>query len=368
MKLTLFLDHACNLRCSYCYTGEKKPRKMPVEVAQKAIDFGLAQVEKGWLLLALFGGEPLLDVELAERSLEYAARVCRNAGVRLFTTLATNGTLLDDRRVELLKRYNFHVQLSLDGSLEAQDACRRFADGRSSHAVIVDHLARLLSEGFAPVVLSVIDPANVDHLADSFDFLLEAGATNVHFSPNYTASWDEAAWARFESALHRLGERYLFHTRAGREFRLDPLHGKIVTHLLPGSNETVICKFGQGDVAVAPSGRIYPCERLVGQDDREALCIGHLDTVLDTARVQQFLAGREQDDPECAECEYKGRCKRWCGCANFETTGDPNKTSPLVCAFETAFIEEADRIAGTLFEEKNPTFLKRYYVPKPKAS
>ena len=38
MELTLFVDHQCNLRCKYCYNGEKFPRRMSLETMHKAVD------------------------------------------------------------------------------------------------------------------------------------------------------------------------------------------------------------------------------------------------------------------------------------------------------------------------------------------
>jgi uncharacterized protein len=337
MKVTLFLNHRCNLRCGYCYTGRKFHRAMPLATARRAIDFALERSTDGWLLVALFGGEPLLEIALAEQALAYAAQRCRQTGVRLFTTLATNGTLIDQRRLTLLRAHGFHVQVSLDGSRRSHDACRRFANGRSSHERTVAGLRRLMAEGFTPWVLSVVDPANAALVAESFDFLVDLGARHVHLSPNYFAEWDEPARARFEEGLEALGDRYLAATRAGREVHLDPVHGKIVTHLVPGSARSVACKFGKGDVAVAPSGRLYPCERLVGEDDRPDLQIGDLEHGLDEARVEALLARRERPEPECDGCDLRDRCKHWCGCANFETTGDPGRVSPIVCYFERCF-------------------------------
>jgi len=65
--LVLMLTHACNLRCSYCYTGEKPPRSMEAHVGTRAIDRALASMEEGGTLeLSLFGGEPVLEAGMVE--------------------------------------------------------------------------------------------------------------------------------------------------------------------------------------------------------------------------------------------------------------------------------------------------------------
>jgi len=125
----------------------------------------------------------------------------------------------------------------------------------------------------------------------------------------------------------------------------------------------VVCRFGDGDVAVAPSGRLYPCERLVGEDTREELRIGDVEHGIDVGVRDRMLAQKSVVDPECAACELRGRCKHWCGCTNWETTGSLGRFSPLVCWLERSFIAEADRVASTLWAEKNPTFMRRFYRP-----
>jgi len=362
MKLTLFVNHLCNLRCTYCYTGEKVDRRMPDEVMRRAIDFAVNTTTQGYLLLAFFGGEPLLEPKLIAGALRHARDRCIEKKLQLHTAMTTNGTVLDDERVALLKKHGFRVKLSMDGGRAAQDANRRFVNGRSSYEVVAGGLRRLVAAGIPTVVGAVLDPNNAHLLGESFDELVALGATHVTFAPNYTADWSEAARARLEQGLTALGDRYLAHLRAGREVRVDPLVGKIVTHLDRGAAARAICRFGVSELAVAPSGRLYPCDRLVNQDDDDAVCIGDLERGLDLEKRDRLLPARREEPPMCDGCELKARCKRFCGCANYETTGDPGAVSPVVCAFEQAFIDEADRVGNVLYAERNPVFLKQFYA------
>jgi uncharacterized protein len=364
MKLTLFLNHRCNLRCSYCYTGEKFHRPMPAEVARRAVDFGLREADRGFLLLSFFGGEPLLEVEHLEEIVGYAEDAAARAGKRLFLSVATNGTLLDDRRLRLLKERRFLVQVSLDGCAAAQDATRRYRNGRSSYGRIATHVSRLIAEGFSLRVIAVIDPANAAYLGESFEHLMDLGVRYIHFSPNYAGTWDDTACEVFEQALRDLGDRYMARLRAGQDVRLDPLNGKVVTHVARGYKERNLCQFGQKEMAVAPSGRIYPCDRLVGEDNDPDVCIGDLEQGIDVPRRDAMVRAKNMPDPECAACELEPRCMHWCGCANYETTRDVARVSPVVCWFERCFIVEADRVANALYAEQDRTFLRRFYVPE----
>jgi len=362
VNVSLVLNHRCNLRCRYCYMGRKFNRAMPMAVVRKAVDLAFERSRQGYVVVSLFGGEPLLELDLAEQAVAYSRAQAARRGARVHFTISTNGTLLDERRLRLLVDHEFQVQVSLDGGAPAQDASRRFRNGRSSYAVVSQNLRKLMATRLRVNVVSVVDPANAHLLSDSLDALAGLGVTEVHFSPNLLGAWDRQACERFEAGLRELGDNLLARFRGGRDLRVDPLSGKIVTRLIHGVRPSVRCGFGSEEWAVAPSGRIYPCDRVVGQDDSPELSIGEVRTGFDEPRRDALLASKAEVDPECAACEHSARCSHWCGCHQLETSGRLGRVSPTFCWMERRFIAEADRLASTLFAESNPAFLRRYYL------
>lgn len=337
---------------------------MPVEIAHRAIDFGLDQADRGYLHLAFFGGEPLLELSLIREVIAYARSQAPSRRKQLFFSITTNGTILNEEILGIFKEHNFQVQVSLDGCPEAQDATRCYRNGRSSYSSVAGHIQRLLEEGFAVQQVSVVDPRNVAVLGKSFDHLMDLGVRKIYFSPNYCGDWNDTNRSLFEESLTDLGNRYIARFRQHQDVRLDPLNGKIVTHLMDGNKEHHFCSFGGRELAISPSGKIYPCDRVVAEDNNPEVCIGDLNNGgLDVARRDQLVKMKNTLDPECAECELNPRCMYWCGCANYETSGHVGRVSPIICWFERCFIAEADRIANTLFAEKNTTFLRRFYLP-----
>src|SRR5262245_47716902 len=92
-SLTLVVNHACNLRCSYCYTGEKIRRPLSPEIGRKAIDRAVRSLSHdGTLELAFFGGEPLIEAELVLDLMDYARSEADYRDVRLALRRTTNGT------------------------------------------------------------------------------------------------------------------------------------------------------------------------------------------------------------------------------------------------------------------------------------
>jgi uncharacterized protein len=365
VDLTLVLTHQCNLRCRYCYTGRKFDQAMPFAIAKQAVDFGLSRANQGRIAISFFGGEPLLEFELLAAIVAYANARAADHGIPVTYVLPTNGTLLNDTILSFLREQKIHVQLSLDGDHDAQDRVRPFADGSGTHAAIARNAQRLAEAGCLHRIVAVIDPATAPRLADSFVYLRELGAKEIHFSPNYLGDWNESACAGFEAGLRALGDTYRDSFRAGRRVVMDPFYGKIITHLMSHPERAPRCGFGKAEIAVAPSGNLYPCDRIVHEDTDSTLRIGHVSTGIDEAKVAALSASRESVDPECADCSVRPRCGQWCGCVQMETTGRLGEVSPLFCWFERAFIAEADRLANQLFDERNPAFLAEFYALKP---
>jgi len=363
LKVCLFLNHACNLRCTYCYNGDKFDRRMPWEVAARGVEMAFEGPTDRRAMITFFGGEPLMEMPLIERVVDHAEAEASRRDRRLRFVVVTNGTLLKGVALDFLLHHDAYVGVSLDGCREAHDATRRYRDGRSSYDRVVGNLRTFLERGggSGSRLIAVVDPANVDRMPASFDAMLELGARNLVMNINYEADWDEAARDRFAVALLRLGDRYMRAHRAGAVFTFKLFDDKIGTHLKGGYLCSDRCDFGCEEVAVAPSGRLYPCDRLVGQDDRPELAIGDVFDGIDAVRRDALLEEKNRVAAGCAECALLPRCKHWCGCVNHAMTGSVGGVSGLLCWFEQQVTEQADRCASLLYEEKCEGFQRRFY-------
>ena len=79
--LTFQVTDRCNLQCSYCYQIHKGNHVMPFEVAKEFIDmllrndpstrFYMDTRNVGSAILDFIGGEPLLEIELIDKIIDY---------------------------------------------------------------------------------------------------------------------------------------------------------------------------------------------------------------------------------------------------------------------------------------------------------
>jgi uncharacterized protein len=362
MRLTLFLDHACNLACTYCYNGRKFSRPMSLDTARAAVKLVLDSPTP-LIQVGFFGGEPLLQQDLIGQVVEMVRGEVAGRQAEPLFTMTTNATLLDGPTVQRLAAFKMHYGVSIDGPQPYHDAARPYAGGQSSFPKVLAALGHLVQAGAPLKTITVVTPRNLEALADTFRMLADLGVRHVHFSLDYESPWTEADLERYRLALRQLGDAWADRCRAGGPYVLVSIfENKIRSHIKGGYSCADQCDFGCAEWAVAPSGHIYPCDRLVGEDTREDLIIGdvhHGGIFLDRLKA---LVARKNALPEgCEECQYRQRCMHWCGCVNYAMTGDVGEVDGLLCRFEQIHIEESDRVAALLFQEQNPVFLTHFY-------
>ena len=149
-QVTLQVTQNCNLRCSYCaYSGKYNNRvhtkkKMSYETACKAIDYLVKHSRNSKkCIVAFYGGEPLLEIDLIKKVVDYTETNCE--GKEITYMLTTNATLLSDDIVDYLVEKNFIIMISIDGPKNIHDSNRCFRNGKGSHDIVMNNLSRIKS-------------------------------------------------------------------------------------------------------------------------------------------------------------------------------------------------------------------------------
>lgn len=178
------LASRCNLDCDYCYiyhhidqSWREQPRRMSMETAaqlgrrinEHAVKHSLQGVD-----ITLHGGEPLLaGIGYVEQWLKTVSEHC--CQTRIQFQLQTNGTLFDEKVLDLCLKWNVRVGLSMDGPRGTNDRHRVGFNGESSFDS-TERAAKLLSSpkgreiwsGFLAVIDLESDPLEVYHYFKSF--------------------------------------------------------------------------------------------------------------------------------------------------------------------------------------------------------
>ncbi len=364
ISATFHLTHACNLRCGYCFTGEKTAVGMSEPTADTAIDFVIAEAARQGATdarIVFFGGEPLLRMDLIRRIV--AAAVQRGAGIDWSFALSTNGTLLTRDLLSELARLRVFVSLSLDGDPAVQDAQRVDAAGNGTSRRLAEVIPDLLAWYPCANVTAVVTPASAAALDRSVRWIAEQGFGYITTTLDYAADWGRADLVALEAAYERLAAWYEERTLAGDRFYLSCFDERIRTHARGPIGGDERCEMGRRQFSIAPSGRLYPCIQFVREDDDPTFALGDVARGFDADRRGAVAGCAEADKAECGGCALKSRCSNWCACVNYLSTGRIDTASPVLCEHERLLMPIADRVANRLWKRRDPLFLHKHYNP-----
>ncbi len=363
MELTLFVDHQCNLRCSYCYNGEKFSRRMSLKMMRRAVDLALKSATDV-LSISFFGGEPLLHADFVQETVKYAERTAadRKPDLRLSYVMNSNAMVFEDDVIALMSPpRRFGVFVSVDGDQAMHDAHRVTPSGRGSYDRVVAGLEKLREAGIPFHILAVLCPDTIRQLGAGLRAIFELGPEKVQFSPNYRDEWTDESIEWLRAGMQDAGDVWMERFRAGSAIAVNPFHTKILSHLKGGMPCPSRCLLGGGEFTVTPTGRLYPCAQMVGEDTDEVVAIGHLDSGIDLKALLRLQKVKDTVEKTCGDCELRDRCQSQCGCRHLALSGKLGVITATLCETEAAFIDEADRIAETLYSEGCEAFIDYYY-------
>lgn len=344
--LVLMVNHACNLRCSYCYAGEKFHRAMSSAIGRRAIDRAVASIHrKGQLDLGLFGGEPLLEPVLIEELIEHAVITCDAAGVELVPGLTTNGTQTSPAAWRVMTRPGLDLVISHDGLPAVHDRHRRGVDGQGTSKAVVSTMLRLLEAGTDVRVLMVVRPDTVDAMAEGIAWLRAIGVHRVEPSLDVWATWTDVDIDRLRAAIARSADIWRDGLPLCSVGWFDEKLAAVSGIPTAGPDR---CGFGAGELAVAPSGNLYPCERLIGEDGagNQMRLAGHaLDGGTDFLVRATAVCS---DNDACRLCPLQSICDTGCQCSNYLRTGNVARPDALLCALNQTCLEQTIRVLQEL--------------------
>ncbi|GAA2232720.1 hypothetical protein GCM10010232_19400 [Streptomyces amakusaensis] len=199
-EIVLKVHSRCDLACDHCYIYEHADhswRNRPKAISDEAISWTalrLAEHAKSHALpsvsVILHGGEPLLAGPGRLRRVCEELTAALDGVAELDLRIHTNGLQLSPRYLDLFDEFGVKVGISLDGDRAANDRHRRFADGRTSHPLVLRAVELLRQERYRHLYLGLlctVDIAN-DPVA-VYDALAELAPPRVDFLLPH-ATWE----------------------------------------------------------------------------------------------------------------------------------------------------------------------------------
>jgi uncharacterized protein len=365
-ELYLQISHACNLKCRYCYAGGGNfggpSLRMDKDTACKAVDYFLDQLpEKSGGFINFDGGEPLLNWDIVETAVEYAAARARQTDKHIRFKIGTNGTLLSQRSVELMNKYRFSVGISIDGDRSAHDACRRQNDQSGSY-----HLVEKNFHTFKEALKNCIVQARATitkHNLDVFNVvqhLQNMGFKHIYFEPVSSAdpqfSPGPGDYETIKEQCTQLAEYYTAQLLNGSPLFLNNF-AMFLKRLHFKLKFPYKCEVGRTGAAITPKGEIYPCYKFANHND---FLLGDVHKKNGQPDIRsRFIENHVDNRPECGDCWARYLCGGGCAYLGYMEKNDIKHRTPAECDFIQHMIKLSLQMYVTV-KEKFPKFWGGY--------
>ena len=335
-SVTFQVTDACNLACTYCYQINKGTRKMSFETAKKFVDL-LLSGDKGFdtyvgvdkspaIILEFIGGEPLLEVELIDKIIDYfrseAIRLNHPWAEKFICSISSNGTLYWKPEVQrFLQKHKSHLSysVSIDGNKELHDACRVFPDGSPSYDLAMSGVKDWMSKGYYMGSKITVAPQNVSHIFEASKHMIEEGYTDININCVYEEGWNIEHAKILYNQLKMFAD-YLLKKDNVKNIYYAYFNEEFYKPQPPEDNDNY-CGGTGVMLSCDPDGRLFPCIRYMESSlgtEQPPVVIGTVDEGIAQTECTkkcvnclQCITRRSQSTDECFYCPISVGCG-WC--------------------------------------------------------
>lgn len=354
--MCLHVAHDCNLRCKYCFaaTGDfgEGRKLLDEETGKKAIDFLIENSDgRRNLELDFFGGEPLMNMEVVKKIVEYARSKEKQYNKNFRFTITTNGVLLSDDYIDFMNKEMSNIVLSIDGRKEVNDRLRVTSNDKGSYDTIIPLYQKLVDKRGHDqyYVRGTFTSYNLDFAKDVIH-MNELGFDQISIEPVVTPETEpyaikEEHLPRIYDEYEKLAKHIIEKKKEGKgfnffHFMLDLEQGPCAIKRLRG------CGCGNEYVAVTPDGDIYPCHQFVGMEEWK---MGSLDDgKLNQEMKANFAKTNVYSKDECSNCWAKFYCSGGCNANNLQYAGDIKTPHKISCDMQKKRLECSIMIKAAL--------------------
>jgi uncharacterized protein len=240
--------------------------------------------------------------------------------------VTTNGTLMTDKAIELLKTMKIHVTVSLDGEASINDIVRPSKDGKGSTAATLQGIKRLVEirDHLASVGIAAVFSSKNMSVKDSYLFFKTLNVEFYEFNFSYTEKSQEAQ----DEFIKQMGQIAQLAWVAGGEEELRKIKTFNAYFEAFDSQQRIenFCGAGKSYLMIDAKNRLYTCPWVVGESE-EIVGEGAL---LDYDKLDKYQKPLIELN-NCQSCWARYVCGGGCMYIHREHTGDKHKKDNLFC-------------------------------------
>lgn len=368
LVLILKITEKCNLNCTYCYQRNEKRIKTLDEKNIKRLTNCIKEMVYSYpdieISLEFTGGEPLLEFgviqDIVYKLKEINCKIKRKC-------IKTNGTIFSEKIADYLRKNNFLLCFSLDGTEETNDLHRKYIDGRGTFKVIMNNYSRYLNHGMKYISnISVI--TKTEQFSEIFDLFQNYNFRNIKINP---LSYNDTIDSKFQEELAKyhinfikrmLDRKKFFGLSTFKRILLKILNLEKYSKLNPCPS--TLCHAGIDMIAIDPDLNCYPClefemfkEFKIGNLHKQNILIEIKQKDL---RHPKILARTIESIPKCKECIFKFFCGGDCSARSYAKFGDMQSESDNCIYYYYLYKGIFELLDSEYYSNKVIKYMKKY--------
>jgi radical SAM protein with 4Fe4S-binding SPASM domain len=383
----LLLTEKCNLACPYCLAGANQSMPaMDEAIGRRTVDLAFAMNEAHTLAFEFAGGEPMLKFPLMQRLVDYIDRHPARGTRRVFLSLQTNATLLNEERVRWLAQSSIRVGISIEGDQATQDRGRPQVNGKGSFAALMRGIDLLKRHQVPFGALVVLNRGNIGDPEGLARFLLSHQIHGFRINPVAYLGDARRNWAAVgldQLEIVDYFRRLMAAIVSNRLLLLEDNIHSMCMFLTSKQRRTrcmrAACGAGDTFQSISGNGDIYPCGRATQTPvlklgnifDRDLASLSA--PARDNPMIGELRARRPEDFDTCRVCHYRQLCQAGCAAQALERYGTLRHKTPECDFYKTLYPElmrwlsfDADAFAhleATSYFEREGARFDRDFLP-----
>ena len=201
--LYFILSTGCNLKCKYCFVENNEFNNhceinMSKDIALNAAKKFVQYLEHNQIYepqVIFYGGEPFVNYDTMKDLVAYF----KSSGIKINLSLVTNGTLLDDEKINFLKENNISIGISIDGPKNINDENRIYRKSNNSVYDTVIKTVNKIEQVGIPYCFSItISKTLIENKNAYFDWIKTLKTREIFYNLyHYGYGEDSSNWETF---------------------------------------------------------------------------------------------------------------------------------------------------------------------------